>query len=97
MASTVYYPEYQRFLELKRSTYNAAHFVQYFGAMQLEACLLSGWLKPRDLDQWGLKGAAVIDSKGNTRPLTKGRVFDPEDIRKIEDRWDRGEFAPYAR
>jgi hypothetical protein len=29
--------------------------------------------------------------------LTKGRVFDPEDIRKIEERWDRGEFPPYAR
>jgi hypothetical protein len=94
--ATAYYQEYQRFLELKGPTFSAAQFIKYFGAMQLEACLLSGWLKPRDLDQWGLKGAWEIDKKGNKIPLTKGRVFDSEDIRKIEDRWDQGECPPYA-
>jgi hypothetical protein len=97
VAATVYHREYMQFLELKGSTYSAAQFIKYFGAMQLEACLLSGWLKPRDLDHWGLKGATATDSNGDKIPLTKGRVFDPEDIRMIEDRWDRGEFPPYAR
>jgi len=97
VSATVYYQEYQRFQKLKGSAYSAAQFIKYFGAMQLEACLLSGWLKPRDLDQWGLKGAWATDSKGNKVPLIRGRVFDPAEIRKVEDRWDRGEFPSYAR
>lgn len=96
-ACTVYFEEYKRFVELKGANYSATQFIKYFGGMQLEAYLLSGWLKPRDLDQWDLKGVFETDSKGRKKPLTKGRVFDPADIRTIEDRWDRREYPPYVR
>src|SRR5206468_5111067 len=61
-------------------------FVKYFGAMYLEACLFCGWLMARDLNEWGLRGVYEVDRQGNKRPITKGRVFDPSDIRKVEDR-----------
>jgi hypothetical protein len=96
VSNTVYFAEYKRFLELKGGGYTPEQFVKYFGAMYLEACLFGGWLMARDLNDWGLRGVYEVDRQGNKRPITKGRVFDPSDIRKVEDKWQSGEHPRYA-
>jgi hypothetical protein len=96
ISNTEFAAEYKRFLDLKNSDYTAAQFVLYFGAMYLEACLFSGWIKAKDLSEWGLRGAYELDRKGQKKPITKGRVFSPSDVRNIEDRWQASEYPQFV-